>query len=55
MSSDIVALEIAVVSLDAEALQDFDAVWSKADLQSLPIEVRKNLDRNGFRSALLGS
>ena len=55
MAPDIVALEIAVVTLDGEALEEFNRMWNKADLQSLPLHVRKRLDKNGFRTALLGS
>ena len=55
MGSDVVALQIAVVRLDGAPLREFDGVWSKADLHSLSIDVRKRLDQNGFRTALFGS
>jgi hypothetical protein len=55
MSPDIVALEIGVVTLDGQALEQFNEVWSCADLQALPLSARKRLDRNGFRTAVLGT
>ena len=55
MSHDLVSLEIAVATLDGEALKQFNEIWKKADLQSLPLSVRRMLDQNGFRTGLLGN
>lgn len=55
MAPDVVALEIAVVTLDGAALERFQGIWSKADLQALPLLVRQRLDQNGFRTAVLGN
>ncbi len=55
MAPDIVALEIAVVTLDGPALERFQGIWSQADLQSLSLPVRQRLDLNGIRTAVLGT
>ena len=55
MAPDSVALEIAVATLDGDRLETFNRMWNKADVQVLPLETRKQLDRNGFRVGVLGS
>jgi hypothetical protein len=54
MSSDAVVLEVAFALLpSADAVEQ--ELWAEVDEQHLPIDVRRRLAANGFRSGLVGS
>ena len=55
LAPDAVGLEIAIVELDHDQIPHFESFWKLLDQQELPLNVRKNLDRNGIRAAVMSS
>jgi hypothetical protein len=55
MSADAVALDIAFVRMPAADLEGYEAIWTAADEQSFPPELRQNLATNGIRAGIFGS
>lgn len=55
MAVDAVGLELAVAQLDASQSESFEAFWNLLDQQELPLELRKRLDQNGIRAAVMAS
>ncbi len=53
MSPDAIALEIAIAELEPDQIPDLDALWAEVDEGKLPLQTRRNLDRNGLRCAVV--
>jgi hypothetical protein len=53
MSPGGVALEIFSVRLTPTEVEQYQQLWEEVDEQSLPVEVRRRLARNGFRVGVL--
>ncbi len=54
MSADSVVLEVAFVRLPAADQEAYDTIWSQADEQHFPAELRRELGANGLRVGILG-
>lgn len=54
MSADSVVLEIAFVRLPSTDAETDRAIWSEADEQHFPAELRRQLGLNGLRMGILG-
>ncbi|MDX1947459.1 MAG: hypothetical protein SFU86_18805 [Pirellulaceae bacterium] len=54
MSPDSVVLELAFVRLAASDQAAWDSIWTEADEQHFPPELRKQLSANGLRQGILG-
>ncbi len=52
--SDVVTLEIGVMTLHSESQEQLEEIWRQADVQVLPFELRQQLDANGIRVGVLG-
>ena len=52
---DAVGLELGVVQLDSDQSETFEQFWGLLDQQELPLELRKRLDQNGIRAAIMSS
>lgn len=55
MAVDAVGLEIAVAQLDLGQSESFESFWSLLDQQELSLDLRKRLDQNGIRAAIMAS
>ena len=55
MAPDSVSLELAVAQLSDSKKQDLEQLWLQLDQQKTPLQVRKLLDENGFRIAVIPS
>jgi hypothetical protein len=55
MSADAVVLELAFVFLPGDYGPLDDELWGEVDEQHLPVDTRRRLAANGFRSGLVGS
>jgi len=53
LTSDTVGLEVAVAQLDSLQSETFETFWKMLDQQELPLELRKRLDQNGLRAAVM--
>ena len=53
MSPGSVALEIFSVRLTPTEVEQYQQLWEEVDEQSLPVDVRRRLARNGFRVGVL--
>ena len=53
LASDAVGLEVGVAQLDSHQEETFESFWNLLDQQELPIELRKLLDQNGLRVAVM--
>ena len=53
LSPGSVALEIFSVRLTPTEVEQYQQLWEEVDEQSLPVEVRRRLARNGFRVGVL--
>ena len=51
---DAVMLDVAFVKQAAADLEEYDAIWAAADEQGLPIDLRRELESNGFRAGVFG-
>src|SRR5688500_8098291 len=54
MSPDSVALDITFVRMPAADAATNDAIWSEADEQHFPADVRRQLAANGLRVGIIG-
>ncbi len=54
MSADSVILEIGHAQVPVADQAAYDEIWQQADEQSLPLELRQELARNGLRCGILG-
>lgn len=52
---DAVGLELGIAQLDSSQAEAFENYWSSLDHQALPLELRKRLDQNGIRAAIMPS
>ncbi len=52
-ADDAIPIEMIFLRLGADQIQDLQNVWPRVDEQSFPIELRKKLDRNGIRVAMV--
>ncbi|MDG1874783.1 MAG: hypothetical protein P8J27_12790 [Mariniblastus sp.] len=55
MAVDAVGLELGVAQLDVKQADHFDSFWNLLDQQEFPLELRKLLDQNGLRIAVMSS
>ena len=55
IAPDAVGMEVALAQLDARQEDDFEVFWNQLDQQALPLELRKRLDQNGLRAAVMAS
>ncbi len=55
MSPDSVSLEVAVAQLDDSQVEQIAELWSLLDQQEISLELRKQLDANGLRVAVVPS
>jgi len=53
MSADSMPIELIFLRLVPEQLPELDTVWPRVDEHAFPIELRKRLDRNGIRAAIV--
>lgn len=53
MAIDAVGLEVGVAQLDTDQAETFETFWNSLDQQELPLELRKLLDQNGLRVAIM--
>lgn len=53
MAEDILPVEIIFLRMGTQQLQELQAVWPRINEQSLSIELRKRLDQNGIRAAII--
>ncbi len=53
MSPGSVALDIFSVHLSPAEIDNYQQLWDEVDEQSLPVELRRRLGRNGFRLGVL--
>ena len=53
MAPDAVVLEIALLRISPALVSEADQLWSEADEQHLPIDVRRRLHENGLRAGVL--
>ncbi len=54
LAPDAVALDVAFVRLPAADLERYEAIWTTADEQHFPAELRRDLTTNGLRVAVVG-
>jgi hypothetical protein len=52
---DAVGLELGIAQLDSHQSDSFEQFWKLLDSQALPLELRKRLDQNGIRAAVMSS
>ena len=52
---DAVGLELGIAQLDSHQSESFEQLWSLLDSQALPLKLRKRLDQNGIRAAVMSS
>ncbi len=52
---DAVGLELGIAQLDSSQSESFERYWSLLDSQALSLELRKQLDQNGIRVAVMSS
>jgi hypothetical protein len=52
---DAVGLEQGIAQLDSGQVESFELFWRSLDQQALPLELRKRLDQNGIRVAIMDS
>ncbi len=52
---DAVGLELGIAQLDSSQSATFESFWALLDQQALPLELRKRLDQNGIRAAVMPS
>jgi hypothetical protein len=50
---DAVGLELGIAQLDSGQADTFEEFWRSLDQQALPLDLRKRLDRNGIRAAIM--
>jgi hypothetical protein len=55
MLPDSVSLELAVAQLDDSQVEQIAELWSRLDQQEIPLALRKQLDANGLRVAVVPS
>ena len=55
IAPDAVGMEVALAQLDSRQKDDFELFWNQLDQQALPLELRKRLDQNGLRVAVMAS
>ena len=52
MASDSVGLKLAVAEIPVEDFEKLEEFWAWLDAQSIPLDVRREWDRNGMRGAI---
>lgn len=52
---DAVGLELGVAQLDSSQADEFEEFWRLLDQQELPLGLRRRLDENGIRAAIMSS
>jgi hypothetical protein len=52
---DAVGLELGIAQLDSGQAEAFEDFWRTLDQQALPLDLRKRLDQNGIRAAIMPS
>ena len=52
---DAVGLELGIAQLDSGQADAFEDFWRSLDQQALPLDLRKRLDQNGIRAAIMQS
>ena len=55
IAPDAVGMQVALAQLDTHQKDDFELFWNQLDQQALPIDLRKRLDQNGLRAAVMAS
>lgn len=55
IAPDAVGMEVALAQLDTQQKDDFELFWNQLDQQALPLGLRKRLDQNGLRAAVMAS
>lgn len=55
IAPDAVGMEVALAQLDTQQTDDFELFWNQLDQQALPLALRKRLDQNGLRAAVMAS
>ncbi|MFT7632773.1 MAG: hypothetical protein ACI87E_003827 [Mariniblastus sp.] len=55
IASDAVGLELGIAQLDSDQADTFEAFWRQLDQQALPLALRKQLDQNGLRAAIMST
>jgi hypothetical protein len=50
-----IPLNVAVVEIQPEDLSRLEDIWRHLDAQSIPLDVRQRLDRNGLRAAIVSA
>ena len=50
---DAVGLELGIAQLDSGQADAFEEFWSSLDQLAIPLELRKRLDQNGIRTAIM--
>lgn len=53
VAADAVGIELGVAQLDSTQTETFEEFWTDLDQQELPLELRKRLDQNGIRAAIM--
>ncbi|MDZ4849132.1 MAG: hypothetical protein SGI77_07540 [Pirellulaceae bacterium] len=53
LAEDIIPVEIIFLRMGTQQLQELQAVWPRINEQAFPLEMRKRLDRNGIRTAIV--
>lgn len=53
LARDAVGLEVGVAQMDTNQSETFETFWNMLDQQEFPLELRKRLDQNGIRVAVM--
>jgi len=53
MSADSMPIELIFLRLTPEQIPELESVWPRVDEQAIPIDIRRRLDRNGIRVAIV--
>ncbi len=53
--ADAVGLEFGIAEIDSATTESFEELWRLLDQQALPLDLRKRLDQNGIRAAIMST
>ena len=53
MADDVLPVEIIFMRMGPQQLQELQAVWPRINEQAIPMDLRRRLDQNGIRAAIV--